>query len=125
MKRDLELIRYILMKIEADNNFQSSVETEDFYSEEYSEELVQYNLKLLFDHGIIEGESLKFANGGMGFLINGLTWQGHDFLDASRDEKRWAQAKSVLNEVKDFSIELAMKVLTQLAFSAAQKAMGM
>lgn len=125
MKRDIDLIRQILLKIEADSNLHSQVNYKEFITEKYSEDLVKYNLKLMIDQGIVEGRVAGVFVGSMNFFISGLTWIGHDFLDASRDDARWTKAKSILNEVKDYSLDLAIKVLSELAIAAARKVMGL
>jgi hypothetical protein len=30
--------------------------------------------------------------------VSRLTWEGHEFLDAARDEKRWKKAMSTVKE---------------------------
>jgi hypothetical protein len=32
------------------------------------------------------------------WLAGGLTWEGHEFLDAARDDTRWSKAKKLVQE---------------------------
>ncbi|MHB0922571.1 MAG: DUF2513 domain-containing protein [Bellilinea sp.] len=125
MKRDLDLIRLILLKVESNEELIPTLEAKDFSFDEYSHDQVKYNIKLLIDADYINGKTRAYLGGNMDFVFEGLTWAGHDFLDASRDDARWAKAKSILNEVKDYSLELAIKVLSELAIVAARQAMGL
>lgn len=98
MKRDMDLIREFLLKIEAG---QSAFE---FLSDETAAMLgtttdsgltteqadhQEYNFQLLIDAGLIEGQGT-----GSGFYVNRITWAGHDFLDSVRDDALWAKTKS-------------------------------
>ena len=45
----------------------------------------------------------------------GLTWEGHEFLDAARDSKNWEQAKQVGNKVGGLTLDVMKAVLIGLA----------
>lgn len=84
MKRDMDLIRDLLLKIEEG---QTSFSTED---DDEAAERVSEHLRLLNERGLIKGMFL--LDGGV--LVSGLEWEGHDFLDAIRDPAVWAKTKS-------------------------------
>jgi hypothetical protein len=47
--------------------------------------------------------------------INGLTWAGHEFLEASRDDSRWNKAKKIISEkTGSFSFEILKSILMDL-----------
>ncbi|WEZ07573.1 DUF2513 domain-containing protein [Priestia flexa] len=88
MKRDMDLIRKILIQVE---------EKENEYLEElqpiegYTEEEVQYHLRL------ISGQ--KFVNAyyadNTGRVTN-LTWEGYEFLENIKNESIWNKTKDVV-----------------------------
>jgi hypothetical protein len=43
-----------------------------------------------------------------------MTWEGHDFLEASRDDKRWKQAKKIAGKVGVYTLDILKQVLSQL-----------
>jgi Hypothetical protein (DUF2513) len=89
MKRDMEIIRLLLIQ----------QETGDEPSElkEYDEKLVVYNVALMLDAGFIEGSVISNESGSpRGAVIIRLTWAGHDFLDSTRDPRIWKLAKEKL-----------------------------
>lgn len=95
MKRDMDLIRKILIEVEA---------CEDPFGPEdklmingYEKKIVSYHVKLLCQAGLLEGHELKEV-GSFKWLAGALTWEGHEFLDAARDETRWNKAKSLVVE---------------------------
>lgn len=57
-----------------------------------------------------------------GLSRTALTWSGHEFLDAARDEGRWTEAKRLTNE-KAGSITMA--ALTQILTHLMTQALGM
>jgi hypothetical protein len=94
MKRDMDLVRSILLKLEES---QSSVGPQEIVIDDASPEQIWYHVRLLDEARLIEGTSF----GGQGqrvpeWLATRLTWEGHDFLDAARNEAFWAKAKTKL-----------------------------
>ncbi len=110
MKRDMDLIREILLAIE-------SYPESDAYNLNlsfpgHSEDEVSYHCRLLFDAGIIEGKCIQAYEEPDEWMIRGLTWTGHEFLEASRDDTRWNKAKKITWEkTKAFSFEILKSVL--------------
>lgn len=86
MKRDMELIRLLLLEQEQDEGPPELAA--------YSIEDIVYNRALILDAGLIDGELIR-GERGEPLLVNvyRLTWAGHDFLDATRDSKVWKLAK--------------------------------
>ena len=86
MERNMELIRLLLIQYEAGSPPAGL--------ENYSQQQVLYNLLLMKDAGLIEA---YFLEGNdvlpMGVRNVRLTWVGHDFLDAARDDTIWNKAK--------------------------------
>ena len=64
---------------------------------------INYHLTLIREAGFIDDGGFKPMR-GMGF--RGLTWAGHDFLDAVRDPEIWARTKKSAEHVKGFTIDL-------------------
>ena len=87
MKRDMDLCRKILLEIEDESD--SSRMKHFSFASEYSDSIINGHIRLLDDAGLIDTSQ----SGNIRWVISGLTWAGHDFLDAARDEGRWAKAK--------------------------------
>jgi hypothetical protein len=95
MKRDMDLIREILLYIEGAQparNGWINVSIPRRTSEEIS-----YHLKLLADEGLIDGRPLRTSSGEF-WQLNGLTYAGHDFVDAARSDTLWTKAKAIFLE---------------------------
>lgn len=97
MKRDMDLIREILLQVEARPTAQSIdlVELPGRNQEEIS-----YHVKLLADAGYIDAYDLRtLGPGGFKYAPSSLTNEGHDFLDAARNNTVWKRAKEKLSEI--------------------------
>jgi hypothetical protein len=90
MKRDMELARTIMLRLEAvPENSHLSNRPEDLRLLERSAAEIAYHLKLLVDAGFVDGE--PYLSGSFG--IKTITWRGHEFLDDTRDPTIWDKAK--------------------------------
>lgn len=94
MKRDMELVRKILFAIEEseDSFFSSSLQIDGYTNKE-----VGYHARIMLDGGLIDAKDVS-DNSGDDFLIHGLTWQGHEFLDAARSDTIWNEVKDKLKD---------------------------
>ncbi len=109
MKRDMDLIRKILLAIEAHPEPYSWDVLLDIPG--YSEKEICYQVKLLEEAGLIEARIMKAMGGVFKCAVNSLTWAGHEFLEAARDNSRWNKAKKIILE-KTGSLSFDMLKLT-------------
>jgi DNA-binding transcriptional ArsR family regulator len=84
MKRDMDLIRRILMDIE-ESPEATGYQWLDLSIEGHSPEEVSYHVKLLDEAGLIEAEDLT-DTAGFDVRPKRLTWSGHEFIDAVRKD---------------------------------------
>ncbi len=114
MKRDMELIRKLLLTME-ENPRQLEVEG-------YDKSQVKYHALLLIEAGFLDGNvSDTLANTSVvpSFVsVNRLTWDGHEFLDNIRKEEVWNTIKT---EFKDASISTVFSIGKQLTENYAKK----
>lgn len=92
MIRNMNLIRLLLLRSEGDEEAEKACES--FTVEERA-----YHVQLLLDAGLVEGMAIRGASGEFtGAAISRLTWTGHDFLDASRDDKTWNKFLGIMKD---------------------------
>jgi hypothetical protein len=87
MKRDMELIRRILLLV--DEN--PSLNPLDLEIEGKSNAEIIYHLELLDDAGLIKGNYQEYVT----CKAHRLSWEGHEFLARVRSERHWARIKEV------------------------------
>ena len=92
MKRDMDLIRLILLELENSEPYQ--VFRPNICG--YQDKEVNYHLELLISAWLVEGE--MHYTGGMTANPNvKLTWAGHEFLDDIRTDSIWKNTKTLLS----------------------------
>ncbi|RLI51233.1 MAG: hypothetical protein DRP09_19445 [Candidatus Thorarchaeota archaeon] len=115
MKRDMELIRKILLQIEK-APYQHTNDTVNLEIEESTNDKINYHVLLLAEAELIEAISFSGDDRVICFPTR-LTWKGHEFLDLSRNEKIWNKVKSFLGEkgigLSLVIVEKALEKLTE------------
>lgn len=110
MKRDFELVRKLLLDIEG----------EEVDMRSYTDDEILYHKALLLEGGLAEGpkphySSREFSEIPDKVIIRKLTWEGHDFIDAIRDEGRWQKAKDWIREAgKILTLETLKEAVSKL-----------
>lgn len=112
MVRNLDLVRQLLIQSELKNSPSGWIipKIDGFSADE-----VAYHINLLMQANLIDGIILTSADGYL-FVIRNLTWEGHEFLDAARNDKTWNKAKQKLgSKIATLSFDLIKEVLINLA----------
>jgi len=117
MKRDMELIRKMLLAIEdAPTAFapkQLTIDVEDGVTQEQ----FGYHAYLLINAGLAEGATAtNRGSTSPQARISNLTWDGHEFAAAARDETTWRKAMSIVQEKGGaVTLDVVKALLSQLA----------
>ncbi|MDF1608414.1 DUF2513 domain-containing protein [Hoeflea sp. YIM 152468] len=107
MKRDMDLIRLILLEIEEKDS--GSGQTITIGDIGHPSEVVTEHLFMLKNAGFIEGIDASHMQ-GRHMLVQRLTWNGHEFLNTVRDPEVWAKTKKGADKVGAFSIEVLSEI---------------
>lgn len=112
MKRDMDLAREILFKIEdwPEYGFPIDIRIEGHHADEIS-----YHVMLLNQAGLITAFEFS-TDAANDWRASGLTWEGHEFLDAARENTRWNRAKEIVkSKGAGAMFEMLKAVLIDLA----------
>src|SRR5262245_10975107 len=107
MQRDMDLVRMILLETEQHQEPNQDVQIQ---AASYSPEQIAYHVKLLAQAGYIEANDYS-SLGNLAWRPTSLTWDGHEFLDATRNSKIWQRLKA---ELKDKGATLPFTLIQQL-----------
>lgn len=111
MKRDLELLRKLLLSIEESDDI--PVHPDQLAKLCHDQNLLNYHIHLLFEAGFIEAiESNIMGNPIPQYLILYLSNSGCDYLDSVRDVTVWNKVKSCLSSVGG---NVALNIVQELA----------
>ena len=114
MQRDWDLIRRILLAVEAEEQATGLgwIEFDEGELGDFSKEAVSYHVVLLGEAGLLDTIDAS-TGGGIDVRPRRLTWEGHEFLDKARENSTWEKAK-----------RLAAEKAGSLSFAALQEALS-
>lgn len=104
MQRDMDLIRQILIQMaEHEHGFAPQITVAG-----HTEEEVSFHVWLMADAKLIDAKNVtNVGNSSPRALPLHLTWQGYEFLEATRSERDWEDGKKVvLSKIGGLSFEL-------------------
>lgn len=113
MKRDMDLIREILLWAEEQPTHM--IQQNPVYRDRSTQE-IRYHVYLMWQAGLVDivdpvREDAPITHA----TLQGVTWHGHEFLDAIRNDTVWNRAKSELSEKgKGFTFDLLKEVAVQV-----------
>jgi hypothetical protein len=119
MTRDMELIREMLLTLEAwpmelgdalvmrPENLQAVMSGYDLAT-------INYHMDLVRGAGFInDGDG--HSGPQLGFLYCGLTWRGHEFLDSIRSPEVWKKTKTAAAKVGGVSLAVMAEIAKAVA----------
>ncbi|MEM7738557.1 MAG: DUF2513 domain-containing protein [Deinococcota bacterium] len=116
MKRHLDLLRDILLRLEQHPTYTVSGITMDgtlLDFTDHSVEVTSYHLNLLVETGWLRLQSDPFEDAGSIVVRAQLSWRGHEFLALARNAHRWQEALAQVG-ITD-NVALLEAVLMELA----------
>lgn len=103
MKRDVDLLRTILLAVEAEQRLDEI--------EGYSRETVMAHVRLLSEAGFLAADD-QSTRRRLDFYVSHITWSGYELLERMRNDSAWAKTKRFLAEkLQAMPFTLLMKVL--------------
>lgn len=122
MKRDMDLVRKILLQVEATEP-ERKIEI-DIPDHEDGE--IGLHVELMIENGLIKGLTAPSSSGPahriLAYSIERMTWEGHDFMDAARSDSIWEKAKKKCLEATG---GLAFDVLKACLIAQGKYALGL
>jgi hypothetical protein len=100
MKRDVDLIRDILLSVENGHA--------DIKSNVTDQDIINYHLHLMIEGGLLNGQEVNEGR----WRIYGLTWEGYELLELIRD--RWETIKRVLDDANCYNFEFIRQIARRL-----------
>jgi hypothetical protein len=110
MKRDMELIRKMVLKMVDDPRGYAP----NFEIEGYSDDQIGYHAYLLHDSGLAVGlDATSTSNSGPYYMLQHLTSAGHDFAENARNQFVWDEVMAGINErgIRTTSLDILKKLL--------------
>ena len=102
MKRDMQVIRKLILACET----AAPGSTSDEFDLGQDVDVIDYHLRLMGEAGLVKVQ----ASLGVCIFLS-VTWEGHDFADACRDDVVW---KKTIKQIKSRTQSVSFDVLLQL-----------
>lgn len=115
MRRNWDIIREILIRLEEKTDENYALQLSDFPKERGSE--ISYHIELLIEASLICGEISETMGCKVhDFIITRLTWKGHEFLDTIKSDTIWNKTKeSFISKGLSMSFDLVKSVAVKIA----------
>ena len=130
MKRDLDIVRDILLQVEKSDGYLTINDLFDIRDKQkdckYTDKEIVYHVELLFAQGFIDGNIRRDMNGDItDSSIDGLTWDGADYLESMRDSRVWNKAKSTIKKaVGSTTFDVVKQTCTLVATQMIKSNLG-
>jgi hypothetical protein len=110
MNRDMDLVRTLLIKIADDPKYNGRsneiLYPDQLVSDDLTYDEIDYHIRLLIDAGLLDAESLASP----GFVVRKVSWEGHEFLDDTRDPEIWDKTKQRAKAVGGVGISFLWEI---------------
>ncbi len=113
MKRDMELVRKILMSLEDPSSVTLG---------EFNNATLSYHRLLILQAGLARGFDATTLDGPADAVLDSLSWAGHDFLDAARNETVW---KKTMNKIKETGVGATIEIAKALTKKYTMELLGL
>jgi hypothetical protein len=112
MKRDMDLVRGILLAIEEN---ESGFAPRQITIDGYSSEQIGYHVHIMIQGGLLKGaEVTHMHSASPESIASTMTWAGHDFIESARNAERWKQTKGLVEKVGGAAFNVWTTVLTHI-----------
>lgn len=121
MKRDLNLIRNMLLRIEELNSTKQKITIDSFLDLCAEPALISLHIELLIDSNYIETSEPIYCETIKDFSIYRITSDGYDYLDSIRENSIWERTENMLFKVGGSA---ALNVVKDIAVSIIKTRLG-
>lgn len=116
MKRDMDLVRKIMLAMESDDYDGTSLEIDG-----YSDEQIGFHAYLLSQAGLITSINMtSLGNSHPVHMPEVLTWEGYEFLGSVTDPTNWEKTKAMIKPAGG----MVFSVIKELAIAELKAKIG-
>jgi hypothetical protein len=121
MKRDLNLYREILLRLEADET--DPVRTVELTIDGYSEEEICFHVRLMAEAGLLHATDFSSADGS-DWRPQCITAYGYDYLDDIRDPAVWEHVRGGAKKLGGVSLQVLGAIARAVIQKEAKERLG-
>lgn len=114
MKRDMDLVRAILLAMEAVP--EGELPPNPFSVNGYTDEVVGHHVHLLGEARLLRtADKTSYSDPTRQAIPLEVTWAGHDFIDTMRSQEVWERTKQAMKEAGGGGLGLMLELGKKLA----------
>ena len=122
MKRDMDLMRKILLRIEERSDVPpKTLSINDFLDFHENIHVISLHIDLMCDAGLVEVMDTSYDGEVKDYIITRLTLAGYEYLDAIRNYSVWQKVKKRIEVIGGATLD----VIKQLAIKELSKELGL
>lgn len=106
MKRDMDLVRLILLAVESGPALADGTPT----VVGYDAETIAYHLLIMGEAGLVLVRTPTPPGSSLQVRVLRLTWAGHEFLESVRDDSQWRTVKTQTEKAGGLVFEMIKAV---------------
>jgi len=120
MKRDMDLVRDLLLKIEESSKPTSSALLIQDANDEEKDRIIEH-LRLMIDFGLFTAITSAPLSGRWRCQEMKLTWEGHEFVDTLRDPTVWQKTKGIASKAGGVGFKALLEIGKEVVKGELQK----
>lgn len=117
MKRDMQLVRKLLLELEKRDHIIATSDMMVIEGEDHDPWTIEYHLSILADSEFV---AAVYSNSGH-ISHYRLTWQGHEFIDAVRDDTIWRKVTEALQKLGGHTYPMLLNFAERLLLARADE----
>lgn len=121
MKLEKDLVRRILLDLEADNGDPRDWKRLEIDGHTHQE--IAYHVQRLAEAGFVKATDASSSN-IYDWMPQSLTYEGHEFLDTVRDPEIWRETKERASKIGSASLQILFEVATGIVKAKAMRLLG-
>jgi hypothetical protein len=122
MKRDMDLVRKILLACEAAKSGDAPY---PLVVDGFDEQSIGFHVLLMIEAGLLLGaDNTAIGDDSPTAIATRMTWSGYEFLDATADPGAWERTKSAAVKAGGWSFEILKAIAVASAVSVGKKVLG-
>lgn len=120
MKRDLDLLRQMLLRIESLDSSKHKITVDSFSDLNSDWNTIVLHIELLIDAGFIEASDVSTCSAD-DYIIRRITFTGYDYLDSIRNDSIWNEVKQKISSVGG---SVSLEVVKELGVTLVKQHLG-
>lgn len=126
MKLNHDCIRDLLLYIEENSSYSNKIDLNHTTLKNYTKEELLYTADKLIEANYLDCiRANMFDTNLPNIKVKSITYEGHKFLDNIRDNKVWANTKSILSKFTSTSIGIVSDIASQVISNIISKQLNL